>query len=517
MELVKKNVHMDFTKAAASTQFVLEDDVNLSDVKPDMDCICLEKGQIIIDEVRAYEDAALVRGRLLFSVLYHTDEENRSLAVMEGKIPFEEKVHMQGLNVGDSLKAEGIIDDLSVGMINSRKISVQSVVNMAVKAWELCDAQVPIGIHDAKGIEYRKEASELAQVAVCKNDVFRIRNEVSLPGNYPNLFQILWSTLSLDDVEIRPHTDKLSIQGELRMVVIYECDEAKVHSFETNIPFNGNVDCSGCREDMIGDIRCAIGQQELAIRPDNDGEERMIAVDALLDLEIKLYEELKLDIITDVYGVKETVNTVETPVICRNLLAKNIGKQKLSQHVRIGKHNSNILQLLHSEGKAGLDSVEIKENAVTANGVISLQVLYISSDEHKMYDVVKAQIPYKYEMEIPGIEPGDLVETQVDLEQLQVVILDGEELDVKAVPVFHTTAFRQREKKMVSGLETVPLDTKMLAGMPGIVVYVVKPGDNLWSIGKRFYVSVERLKRLNNLTGDLILPGQKLIIVKEGI
>ena len=150
MELVKKNVHMDFTKAAASTQFVLEDDVNLSDVKPDMDCICLEKGQIIIDEVRAYEDAALVRGRLLFSVLYHTDEENRSLAVMEGKIPFEEKVHMQGLNVGDSLKAEGTIEDLSVGMINSRKISVQSVVNMAVKAWELCDAQVPIGIHDAK-------------------------------------------------------------------------------------------------------------------------------------------------------------------------------------------------------------------------------------------------------------------------------------------------------------------------------------------------------------------------------
>lgn len=517
MELVKKNVHMDFTKAFADTQFVLEDDVNLSDVKPDMDCICLEKGQVIIDEVRAQEDAALVRGRLLFSVLYHTDEENESLAVMEGKIPFEEKVHMQGMDMGDSLKAEGMIEDLSVGMINSRKISVQSVVNLKVRAWELCDAQVPIGVQDAGKVEYRREPTELAQVAVCKNDVFRIRDEVSLPGNYPNLFQILWSDLRLDDVEIRPHMDKLSIQGELRMVVIYECDEAKVHSFETTIPFSGNLDCSGCREDMIGDIRCSIGQQELAIRPDNDGEERIIAVDALLDMDIKLYEELKLDIITDVYGVKETVNTVEEPVICRNLLAKNIGKQKLSQHVRIGKHNSPILQLLHSEGKAGLDSVEIKEGAVTVKGVVSLQVLYISSDEHKMYDVVKAQIPYKYEMEIPGIEPGDLVESQVDLEQLQVVILDGEELDVKAVPVFHTTAFRQRERKMVSGLETVPLNTQVLAGMPGMVVYVVKPGDNLWSIGKRYYVSVERLKKLNNLTGDLLLPGQKLLIVKEGI
>ncbi len=517
MELVKKNVHMDFTKASAGTQFVLEDDVNLSDVKPDMDCICLEKGQIIIDEVRASENAAIIRGKLLFSVLYHSDEENRGLAVMEGKIPFEEKVHMQGVNGGDTLKAEGTIEDLSVGMINSRKISVQSVVNLSVKAWELCDAQVPIGLHDAKDIEYRKEPLEIVQIAICKDDVFRIRDEVSLPGNYPNLFQILWSTLNLDDVEIRPHTEKISIQGELRLSMLYECDEGKVHSFETALPFSGNVDCSGCKEDMIADIRCAIEQQELAIRPDNDGEERMIALDVLLDLGMKLYEEVKQEIVTDVYGVKETINTVETPVVFRNLLAKNIGKQKVSQHVRIGRHNSNILQLLHSEGKVGLDSVEVKENAVNASGVVSLQVLYISSDEEKMYDVVKAQIPYKYEMEIPGIAPGDLVETQVDLEQLQVVILDGEELDVKAVPVFHITAFRQSEREMISGVESLPLDTKMLAGMPGIVVYVVKPGDNLWSIGKRFYVSVDRLKKLNNLTGDLIMPGQKLIIVKEGI
>ena len=44
MELIKKNIHMDFTKAKAITQLVLEEDMNLPDVKPDIDCICLEKG-----------------------------------------------------------------------------------------------------------------------------------------------------------------------------------------------------------------------------------------------------------------------------------------------------------------------------------------------------------------------------------------------------------------------------------------------------------------------------------------
>ncbi len=517
MELVKKNIHMDVTKASASTQFVVEDDVNLSDTKPDINSICLEKGTVLIDEVRAYEDSVLVRGRLQFAVLYHSDEENKSLAVMEGKISFEEKVHMQDVDGADMVKAVGDIEDLSVEMINSRKISVQSVINLKVKAEDIHDEEVPIGLHDAKGIEFRREPTEVAQIAICKNDVFRIREEVALPGNYPDLFQILWSTLSLDDVEIRPHMEKISLQGDLRMLVIYESDEGEIRSLENSIPVSGNVDCSGCMEDMTADIKCRIAQQELAIRPDNDGEERRIALDILLDLEMKLYEETKLEVIADVYGVKNQVNTEERPVLLRKLMAKNIGKQKLSQRVRIDKHNSNIMQLLHSEGSAGLDTVEIKENAVTVTGIVQLQVLYISSDERKMYDVVNAQIPYKYEMELPGVRPGDLVETQVDLEQLQVVILDGEELEAKGVLVFHTTAFQQKEHKLVSDIQTAPLDSRVLASLPGMAVYMVQPGDNLWSIGKRYYVSVERLKKMNNLTGDLIMPGQKLIIVKEGI
>lgn len=517
MELVKKNVHMDFTKASASTQFVLEDDINLSDTKPDMDSVCLEKGQVVVEEVKAYEDAVVVRGRLQFAILYHSDEENRSLAVMEGKLPFEEKVQLPGVDGGDSVKAEGFIEDLSVSLINSRKISVQSVVNLKVTAEDIYDAQVPIGLHDAKGLEFRREPMEVAQIAISKNDVFRIREEVTLPGNYPNLFQILWSSLNLNDVEIRPHMGKLSLQGDLQMLLIYESDEGEIRCLESTIPFSGNPECQGCTEEMIADVKCKIAQQDLHIRPDMDGEERIIALDALLDLNMKMYEESKVEVISDVYGVSTEVETKEIPTRLRTLLAKNIGKQKLSQHLRIGKQNSNILQLLHSEGSAGLDSVEIGDGTVQMAGTVSLQILYISGDERKMYDVVKAQIPYKYEMEIPGMKPGDLVDAQVALEQVQVIILDGEELDVKAVLVFHVTAFRQEEHRFVSEIKAEPLDSKVLAGLPGIVVYMVKPGDNLWSIGKRYHVSVERLKKMNDLTGDLIVPGQKLIIVKEGI
>ncbi len=42
--------------------------------------------------------------------------------------------------------------------------------------------------------------------------------------------------------------------------------------------------------------------------------------------------------------------------------------------------------------------------------------------------------------------------------------------------------------------------------------YEVKKGDTLYSISKNFAVSIEELKKRNNLKDDTISLGQKLII-----
>ncbi len=517
MELVKKNIHMDYNKACATSQFVVEEDMNLPDVKPDIDCICLEKGEVLIDEIKPYADAATVRGRLFFKVLYHTEEENCNLATVEGKLSFEEKVHMPGLEASDTVKAEGIVEDLSIGIINSRKLSIQSVINLTVCAEDIYDEEVPIGIHGEEKVEYRRSPMEVAQIAICKNDIFRIKEEINLPSNYPNIFEILWSSLVLDDVEFRPLEEKLSVQGDLHVLLIYESDENAIRSYETTIPFSGNMECHGCRDGMIPDISYRIGQQDLTIRPDNDGEERAIALETLLELKLKLYEEAKVDLITDVYGVKNEVTAVEKEATLRRLLTKTTGKQKITEHVRIGDKNSSILQLLHSEGSVLLDKAQVGENSILVTGSIPLQVLYVSGDDRKPYDALQTQLPYRYEIEVPGIRPQDTFDVQASLEQLQVTILDGEELDVKAVPVFRITVFQQEQMKLVDDIVTAPLDTKLLGNLPGMAIYTVKPGDNLWNIGRRYYVSVDRLKKMNDLTGDMIYPGQKLIIVKEGI
>ncbi|MCB2225554.1 MAG: LysM peptidoglycan-binding domain-containing protein [Desulfarculaceae bacterium] len=46
--------------------------------------------------------------------------------------------------------------------------------------------------------------------------------------------------------------------------------------------------------------------------------------------------------------------------------------------------------------------------------------------------------------------------------------------------------------------------------------YIVKRGDNLWSIGRRYGVSTRQLKRWNNLRSSAITPGDKLMVKGGG-
>ncbi|HOA96804.1 LysM peptidoglycan-binding domain-containing protein [Acetivibrio saccincola] len=57
-------------------------------------------------------------------------------------------------------------------------------------------------------------------------------------------------------------------------------------------------------------------------------------------------------------------------------------------------------------------------------------------------------------------------------------------------------------------------DMRQMPGMPGVMtIYIVRPGDTLASIANRFNTTVAAIVRANNIENpDLIYPGQRLII-----
>ncbi len=514
MELIKRNIHMDRVKTEAVTQFTLEDDLNIPDSKPDVNTLNLEKGELVIDEIRPGADFVNVRGYLAYVILYHTREEGSSLVALDGRVAFDERVNLRGVVPADSVSVDGQVEDLTVSMINSRKLNIQSLITLSAKVEELYDEEAPVSIHGDEKAEYRRMPLEAAQIAICKNDIFRLKEEVSLPSNYPNIFQILWDNISLGDMDFKVMAEKITLSGEVHLFLLYEGEgeEHPIRSYETTIPFSGELECHGCREGMLPDIRCRMGQKELAVRPDFDGEERSIGLEMVLDFAIRIYEEESLEIISDIYGVSNEISTVTHRADLRQLLAKVTGKTKVTDHIHV--KSGNVLQLLHSEGTVALEQQTVVENGIQLQGSLTVKVMYITGEDDAPYGCTQAQIPYQYTLEVPDIAPEDVDAVQGAVEQLQVTMLDGEEMDVKAVLNFSTVVFKTVPVELISQVSVSPLDTGRMSSLPGMVVYMVKDGDNLWNIGKKYYVPVDALRKMNNLESDELKSGQKLLIVK---
>ena len=519
MDLVKKNIHMDHTKANMVTQLTFDEDMNLPENKPDCDEICFNRGWVEMTDIKPFMDEVRIVGNLCYNLLYHTEERGCSLVRLEGKLPFEEKVHMEGIRPSDMVQINCDVEDLTVGMINSRKLNIRAVVTMGAKAEELYDEEITIGLHAKEPVEYRRSTMDIAQIVICKKDIFRLKEEFPLPANYPNIFQILWSDLTLKDMEFKLMNGRLGLQGEAKVFILYEA-EGDAHDtlfFERNIPFSGMIDCQGCKVGFMPDIQYRVSQKDFTIRPDEDGEERNIGLEMVLEMNINIYEEEQAEVITDIYGVGCEVNSKCKDTSLQKALGRVNGKMKLADKVKVKGKSGGILQVVHSEGNVYVEDTQNTPEGLEVTGTMGVKILFITGEDTMPYSSTEEQIPFRYTLEIPGLQKTDNCKLQSGVEQMQIQLLDGEEMEVKAVLGFQTVAFRPMPVELVQEIETASLDTESFSLLPGMVIYVVKPGDTLWNIGKRYYIPVAQIMELNHLESDLLQIGQKLFLVKGGI
>lgn len=532
MELIKKQIHMNQWKGNVATQLTLDDDFIVPDTMDDMEQVMLDTGEVQIENVKNQGDKVAVRGKLEFQVLYH--RESGGLQTLGGSIPFEETVNVPNLEEKDYVGLSWMLEDLNTDMINSRKLGVQAIITLQVRVETLRDVEAAVDVDmeggspmigaglsegDMSGtvqVETLKRTANAAAIAVRRKDTYRIKEDLSLTGGKPNMGQLLWREMKLRDVSVKPLDGRLRLDGEMTVFVIYAAEDENmpVQWLEETLPFSGEMEMNDVKEDQIPMVTVRLSHKDIEAKPDYDGEMREMEVEAVLELDIKLYEEQEVEILSDMYSNMREIELTRREACFDQILTRNVCKSKISEKLKLPQAQ-RILQICHNAGTVKLDEVEIGQDCLEIDGVLEVSLLYLTSDDVSPVQSWVEQVPFHCVAEARGIRADSVYQLDAGLEQLSAVMMGGEMVEIKAVVALDFLVLQPVCEQVITGAAVKPMDFQKLQELPGIVGYIVQPEDSLWEIAKKFHTTVGTIISTNELAEDQVKKGQRLLLVKE--
>ena len=516
MELLKKNIQMNRIKCKSNVQLTLDDDFNVPDVKPDVAEIVKEQGDITVQEIKAMNGKAVVKGNLNFSLLYISEDDYQRVHNITGSLAFEELINMDAACAEDVIQCHYEMEDLSTSLINSRKVSVRAIVTFYCTAEDSYEQETGIGVSEGEDVYTRSRSMDITQLVTGKKDTFRIKDEIMLPTGKDNIEEILYQEADLRGVEYRMTDGGLHISGDMLVFLLYngEGEEQSVNFHTLQIPFSETIVCEGCKEDMTADVEAVIKGRDFQIKPDDDGEQRIIDVEAVVEMDIKVYEQEEITVLEDMYALGCELSPVRKMAHYERLLMRNGSKLRINDQMEMDS-DSQVLQICHAGGSIKIDEERAVPDGVEVEGALEVQILYISSDDEHPLGYARGDIPFSHMVEIKGMNENSTYHLRSGLEQVSVNMLDGKEAEVRAIIGLDVIAFDNMEESVITDIKEENLDNEKWQNMPGLVGYVVKEGDSLWSIAKEFLMSMDSIMELNGLESDKISKGDKLLLMKQ--
>lgn len=518
MDFLYRNMHMEQKKWEASTQITIEEDINVPDMKKDCNTILLKDAALVVEETRVGRDQVVVKGSLKYQILYVA---GNSLEEVCGELPFEEVINVTGAIPGDFALAKGVVEDFKVSMINTRKLAIQSVVMLYITNHQLVEeawTEDIVGCGD--GVQKKCATKNVLQLAQKKTDIFRVKEEVDLPGSYPAVHHVLWKRVTIGDFETRAMDGRISIKGELNCTIIYvgQGQTPSIKMISKKVPFHGLIECSACEADRTISVLPVLNQYTIDVKQDLDGEERVFFLDAPIDLQIRVYCPEKVSLLEDVYSTREEMIPESKSIHMPMLYLVGEGKCKLKQSHKLKEGTPFMTKMLHTLGHIYPDREVWENKKLHMIGSVLVQMLYETGDEEQPYAVTECMVPYELEMEsiLPeeNMEEKPSIVIEPRLEQVEAVQVDSREVEIKGVIAFSVLATGMKEDHCLGEVVVKPIDTAQYALIPSVVVCFAEEDTPLWEYGKRYYMPVEDMKRLNNMNSDVLKTGEKMMIVK---
>jgi hypothetical protein len=518
LELVKEAVRLNRLIGEDSTQTIVENDIIVPDIKPDIARILLLDGDAWINGAETAAGKVLVNGSVRYKILYISDDPDQLVKSITSTTGFQYALDIPDARQGMQCRVKCDIEHLEYEILNSRKVNVKAIISLSGKATEQTEQYVTRDFAGPEGVQMlRKTVNVNSYLGDCQTEC-QIRETVDIPTGKPAILEILRNDVKITGKEYRAGEDKIVVRGDLDISTLYIADDEmrSIQFMEHEIPFTQMIDMPGIDETCHSSVDITLGDVSFDADEDGDGELRCMKCDVTLDIYAQCSGTKEIELVDDAYSPNARLNIEKEELVLDEQVSENESQLTIRENIVIDENAPDIAELFNVLGKLSLSSGEITDGRVIIEGVAVCNLLYLAANDEQPVHCIEREIPFRQAVEAKGAVPGMNLDAEMEIEHYSYSIVSAREVEVRLVIGLKAGVSRQMSVPVITTAAEQPLDDKRLDQRPSITIYFAQPDDTLWKIAKRYYTTIEEIIQNNDLDrSEQIEPGSQIIIMKK--
>lgn len=517
VELVRDLLTLDQTVGEGSSQALVEGDILIPDVKPDISRILSVDGSVNITEKEAVQDKVIVDGMVNFKILYVSDGGEYPVYSMDANAGFRQNIDMPNTDSDVNMDVLASIEHIDHDILNERKISVKTVVNVEAKTHTASRMEVLNNLMGVEDIQVLKRKIEYTDTIGANKSETMVRESFELEEGAPDIEQVLKCDALAVPKETQVTDGKVIVSGVVKTNTLYIADDARysLMMLKHEIPFTHFVEVMGAMKDM--DCKTMVRADEVYtdVKEDIEGNKRVLDIEAMVNIDASVNEVEEKEVLVDAYCPGKNLKVDKQKISFGQRAAQNTSNMVVKETIELPKDEPEISKVFNVSCKPLITEISITEEKCIVEGIIAADVLYLSQEEMKPVCGFSQEIPFRHFVEVEGCNESMRANVDVQVNNVDYSLVNAEQLELKVNIGAHCTITNKQDMEVVVDISESEEEVD-ISKRPSMTIYYVQPGDSLWKIAKRYHTTVKELVETNDIVNpDMIMPGDQIIIQKK--
>ena len=503
----KESLNVNKTICEKKEIMNIQGDMIVPDSKPDILSTINTSGNVCIYKKEIMEGKLKIDGNILTYIMYLADSDSESIEDnvrgLNTNLDFSENFNIPELSEGMDVDINPKIKMIECKVINGRKIGINVTleVEIRIQTQENVEIITDLNNSDIQILNQNMKVNSVLGEGTTKTS---IKENVAIQ-NTDNLAEMLNVQINLVDKDIKISYNKILAKAEVEIRLVYLTEDKRICTTQSRVPLVGFIDMPNINEENICDITYMV--KNIVIKP-NAVEEHSVYVEMEIEIHCIAYEEKEVQIIRDMYcpgeKMKFNQNTINT--ITNKQCKKNICN--IREKINVPElENGNIVDVR-------IMPVINKENNMNDKIMIEgeLNVNLIFTDNSTVGIKTKQlNIPFEQTINDVGTADNCRNDTRIEINSQEFLNQSGI-LSANVDLEFETDSYQNTAIPVISDIS---MEDEENMEDYSVVIYVVKSGDTLWKIAKRFGSTVDDIARVNGMERpDRLNIGEKIYIPK---